>query len=100
MTRETTLISTTIDTVDNMIHQNIDTSDVTSENQTTFICDAFISIIVLLGNRLKDLRQNKLSKMKALEQFNQRGSQEGKQDWRNSKFVYVISAMQTYVYFN
>jgi hypothetical protein len=36
--------------------------------------------------------------MKALEQFKQRGSKEGKQDWRTSKFVYAISAMQTYVF--
>jgi hypothetical protein len=64
-----------------------------SDKQVADLFEPFIQISALLGNRLKDLRQCKLSKMKALEQFKQRGSQEEKQDGRTSKFVYVISAM-------
>jgi hypothetical protein len=97
LTRETDVITSTTDTVENIIHQQVEKVNM-SDKQVTYLFEPFIKIIALLGHRLKDLKQCTLSEMKALEQFQQWGSQEMKQDWRTSKFGYVISAMQTYVF--
>jgi hypothetical protein len=97
LTRKTDVITSTTDTVENIIHQQVEKVNM-SDKQVTDLFEPFIQIIALLGNRLKDLRECKLSKMKALDQFQQPGSQEGKQDWRTSKFVYDIRVMQTYVF--
>ena len=52
------------------------------------------TMVLLISNRIKDLRQLYVKQTLALKKF----SKEAGEDWRNSKFVYAISSVQLMIH--
>lgn len=89
---EKTTVTNLIDKLRQQTDYQINSVNKMSQITKSCVTESTKVLIEILSNRLKDLRQAHLSKEMALIKFKKMTGQE----WRKSKLLYVISALETF----
>jgi hypothetical protein len=89
--REQTMIKEAVDMLRKQMIKNINLLTRLSKSTKSEIVDVLRSVVHVLSNRLKELREAKLSKDTALIKFKKLAGE----DWQKSRLIHVISAIET-----
>ena len=87
-----------LETAKNRIQREIDTIELSKENWRSLVLEEKVTkieeVVILVSGRVKDLRLLFQKQKLALKKF----QKEAGEDWRNSKYVYAISSVQSMIY--